>query len=202
MQVKLLRVIETHEYTPVGATISTKADIRIISATNRNLEDLCQQGKLRNDFYYRIRVIPIIIPPLRERREDIPLLTEHFWEKYATGVPLQNLPVDLLEQLYLFDWPGNVRQLQNTLQHYLATGQVDLSVAPEDAGQTIIKKLVHTRASSKVATPGLFDLLGQIEKEIILNALKHQAGKKHKTAEMLGIDRRTLYQKIKKHGIK
>lgn len=201
MQVKLLRVIETHEYTPVGAATSTKADVRIISATNRDLEDLSQQGKLRDDFYYRIRVIPVSIPPLRERREDIPLLIEHFWEQYASSTPTQNLPVDLLEQLYLYDWPGNVRQLQNTLQLYQTTGQVELFGDSETAAQTIIEKLVRSCTSSETATPGLYDLLGQIEKEIILNTLKHQAGKKHKTAEMLGIDRRTLYQKIKKYGL-
>jgi len=201
MQVKLLRVIETGEYTPVGDSINRAADVRIIAATNQNLETLCQQGKIREDFYYRLRVLSITIPPLRARREDLPLLITFFLDRYAPQASPHLVSDEILEQLYTYDWPGNVRQLQNTLQHYLATGQVELLPASETTPDMLIQRLVRAHHRSVSGGLGLVALLDQIEKQMILNALQHQGGKKQETADLLGIDRRTLYQKLKKYDI-
>lgn len=198
MQVKLLRVIETGEYMPVGASTSLTADVRVIAATNRNVEELCRQGKLREDFYYRIRVIPITVPPLRDRREDLPLLIEHILTQRAPGEFPPILPARLQEQIFLYDWPGNVRQLQNTLERYLTTGEIEFLSASGVTPDLFARRMVADPATSRVT---LAELLEHVEKQAILNALQRHARKKQETAEMLGIDRRTLYQKMKKYGI-
>jgi transcriptional regulator with PAS, ATPase and Fis domain len=120
MQVKLLRVLDDREYMPVGDTVVKKVDVRIIAATNRNLEDLRKRGLIREDFFFRIHVFTITAPPLRERKEDIPLLVDHFLSRYSSGEPLPTIPGEIMEILYNYDWPGNVREFQNALQRYLS----------------------------------------------------------------------------------
>jgi transcriptional regulator with PAS, ATPase and Fis domain len=131
MQVKLLRVIESGEYTPLGDVASKKAEVRIVSATNRDLGELVRQGKFRQDLFYRLKVIEIILPPLRERREDIRLLVEHILGRYGDDDKVSDLPAALREMLVHYDWPGNVRELINTIQRYLATDAVNLPGHPK-----------------------------------------------------------------------
>ena len=115
MQVKLLRVIEGGAYTPVGSNQSKTADVRIIAATNRDLQLLVKNGLMREDFFYRIHILPIHLPPLRERKEDLPLLVEHFMKRYGGKRSVPPLTGKLMEKLHHYDWPGNVRELQNVI---------------------------------------------------------------------------------------
>ena len=191
MQVKLLRVLDNREYTPLGDTAVKEADVRIIAATNRNLEALIQQGIIREDFFYRIHVIAITVPPLRERREDIPLLIEHIiWQESPDNQP-HPLPIHLIDRLSQENWPGNVRQLQNTLQHYLTTGEFLLQG----------RHLSNEPEPEFSETSGLFDAIDQFEKQMIVRALERNHGNRTATARMLRITRRTLYKKLGKYQI-
>ena len=127
LQVKLLRAVEGGEYTPVGGNQPKRANFRIISATNRDLTDQIRKGLLREDFYYRIHVIPIRIPSLKDRKEDIPLLVEFFIQRFSDGEKKASIPMKVMEAFYDYDWPGNVRELQNVLQRYLTVKNLDLA---------------------------------------------------------------------------
>ncbi|MCP4402483.1 MAG: PAS domain S-box protein, partial [bacterium] len=129
MQVKLLRALESGEYIPVGENTPRHADVRVIAATNRNLAEQLRQGVIRQDFFYRINVVTMTLPPLRDRREDIPLLVDRFLKHGDGGKQRTTLPGKIVEALYKYDWPGNIRELQNVLQRYLTVGRLDLTGA-------------------------------------------------------------------------
>ncbi|PIE33897.1 sigma-54-dependent Fis family transcriptional regulator [candidate division KSB3 bacterium] len=195
MQVKLLRALESGGFTPVGDTEVKHTDARLIAATNRNPQELLQNGLFREDFFYRIHVIAITISPLRERREDIPLLIEHILKEESPGRPTPKLSGSIIEHLTNYDWPGNVRQLQNTLQHYLTTGEL----------------LVQGQRLQDISPPGfdrevpevfsLSDALSQVERQIITQVLSQHRGNRTATASHLGITRRALYNKLEKYSI-
>ena len=190
MQVKLLRVFESGEYTPVGDVDSKKSDLRIIAATNKNLSDLVRKGVFREDFFYRIHVIEIIIPPLRARHEDIRLLVEHILSKHNAQEKLATLPEKLSQMLYHYDWPGNVRELINTIQRYLATDYITLPGHP------------HTEpAKDSEVSGGLSAAIESLERRMIENALRQTNWHRVKTAELLQIPRRTLYRKMQKYDL-
>jgi transcriptional regulator with PAS, ATPase and Fis domain len=185
LQVKLLRVLQDGEYIPLGDTTAKTADVRIIAATNKDLKILLQQEKIREDFYYRIRVIVINMPPLRDRKEDIPLLVEHFGQQYAKGKEPPAIPAKIIETLFTYDWPGNVRELQNELQRYLAEQRLEFTtILPEDQSDLPLSEAV-----------------GEYEKHYISRVLQQNQGNKTKTAVKLGIDRKTLHTKLRKYGI-
>ena len=117
MQVKLLRALDRGEYIPVGDTTAKQANVRIIAATNRNLAELRQKGLIREDFFYRIDVVAITVPPLRDRKGDIPLLIDHFLEHYGAGKKRSDFSGKILESLYRYNWPGNIRELENVIEH-------------------------------------------------------------------------------------
>lgn len=190
MQVTLLRAIESKGYTPVGDQAVKYADVRIIAATNRNLQEQVKQGLMRQDFFYRINVIPIPVPPLRERREDIPLLVEHFLQSYRAKQPSQLLPGEILDALYDYDWPGNIRQLQNVLLRYLTLHRLDFG---ED-GQILPEK----RSASG---QGFWQAVEAFEKQLIRDALEQNQGHKTHTAEILQLPLRTLRRKMKQYEI-
>ncbi len=198
LQVKLLRVLEGNGFTPVGTTEVIKPDIRFIAASNQDLSHRVKTGQIREDFYYRIHVFPIRLPPLRERKEDIPLLVEHFLKSTA---PLQQgkpITPGFLEALQAYDWPGNVRELQNTLHRYVSQGEVDF------LGERINSKISETSNFGDTINHGKMTLdqtLADCEKATILNALNNYEGHKVKTAAALGISRTTLFNKMKKYGI-
>jgi transcriptional regulator with PAS, ATPase and Fis domain len=129
MQVKLIGAIEGSGYTPVGDNKFRNADVRIIAATTRNLADMVKKGLMREDFFYRIYIIPITVPPLRDRKEDIPLLVDHFLNFHHRGNNPSKIPEKIIETLYDHDWPGNVRELQNVLKRYIAIKRLDLTGA-------------------------------------------------------------------------
>ncbi len=196
LQVKLLRAIEGGGYTPVGGKNLEKSDFRIIAATHRNLRELVAQQKMRQDFYYRIHLIPIYIDPLRQRKEDLPQLIDHFLNTLGDGRPL---PDRVVQELFQYDWPGNIRELQNVIHRYVTLGEIDLSptsgrMEPEDSPLPFPKP-------SNTSFTSLADALNEAEKSCILQCLQAQKWKRGRVAEILGIDRRTLFRKMKHHGL-
>jgi len=194
MQVKLLRAIEGGGYFPVGDSRPRHSDFRVIAATNRNLREMVKAGRIREDFFFRIHIIPITLPPLRERREDIPLLVDHFLMQYKGEKKLPALPGGVLEALYKYDWPGNIRELQNVLRRYLAIKRLDFLDAPAEA---------PAAESLPAAEQGqsLNQIMTQFERTVIEKCLEHHHWHRGKTAAALNIDRKTLFTKMKAHGL-
>jgi len=195
LQSRLLRVIEEREISRVGASEKIKLDVRIISATNKDLLEEVRKGEFREDLFYRLNVVPIRIPPLRERRQDIPLLAEYFLKKLREqrGTARKRISADAMRALETREWPGNVRELRNLIERAMVTCEAEV-IDTED--------LFHDEASLQPGgTPLAKGSLVEREKEEITNTLRQFGGHKAKTAEYLGINRKTLREKIRKYGI-
>jgi two-component system response regulator HydG len=204
-QVKLLRVLQEREMIPVGGTEPVPVDIRLIAATNRDLESEVRSGGFRTDLYYRLNVVGIHLPPLRERREDIPLLADAFLTRAAAerGQTRRSLSPEALQCVLAYDWPGNVRELENALERaaVLARGEVIAAeLLPERVrehgrgAQGTGERLVSDR-------PPANPTLETIERAYILWVLHSEGGNKSRAAEVLGIDPSTLYRKLKMYGV-
>ena len=193
-QVDLLRVLQEREFRRLGGTETIKVDVRIIAATNKDLLKLVEAGKFRDDLFYRLNVITITIPPLRERKEDIPLLITHFLEKYniETGKKIEKLSEAALNMLMDYHWPGNVRELENTIEHAVVVTEANM-ISPQALPDFFKKKDSSPVDSSKS--------LDEMEKQHIIQVLKENQGNISRTAEVLGINRVTLYRKIKEYNI-
>jgi PAS domain S-box-containing protein len=199
MQAKLLRAIEGGGFTPVGGLKEETSDFRIIAATNKDLKEQVKKGLMREDFFYRIHIIPVHLPPLRERKEDIPLLIEHFLQNHPPSKNLPKITVGVMETLTSYDWPGNVRELINTMHRYVTLGEVDFP------GVQIKSKISETSNFEDGTGHGQIALdqaMADSEKAYIVNALKNYDGHKINTASALGISRATLFNKLKKYGIR
>jgi two-component system response regulator HydG len=204
MQAKLLRVLQEKEVQRVGGEETIKVDVRIVAATNRNLEADVAKGRFREDLFYRLNVMNVNVPPLKERQEDIPLLAQHFLEKFAdknrkTVKGFVPLAVDMLLN---YDWPGNVRELENAIERavILLTGEY---ITEKQLPLNITKKYPDLSTSPIAAAP-LMDgtrSMEEIEKEAILATLKASGGNKSETARRLGITRKTLHNKLKNYGL-
>jgi PAS domain S-box-containing protein len=197
IQVKLLRALERGEYTPVGETRLQKSSFRVISATNRDFSAMVPKGLIREDFFYRISVIPIQLPPLRDRKEDIPLLIEHFLNMYVKGKKIPTIPARIAEVLYGHDWPGNVRELQSVIQRYLAVGNFDFLNFNEKEEPKRSEKDVFRMPD----VPDLRGAVERFERDFIRSVLNHNQWHRGKAASALGIDPKTLYSKMKKIGL-
>lgn len=200
-QVKLLRVIELQEFERVGGTRTIKVDVRIITATNKNLKDLVQQGKFREDLFYRLNVIQIIVPPLRERREDIPLLVNAFIKEFAAqnNKPALTISPKAMAALQNYSWPGNVRQLRNVIEAAVImcnTNEIKLYHLPEEIRLAEESALEEDTIRLRIGTP-----LSEMEKEVIKATLKKVNGNKAQAARLLGIGRKTLYRKMAEYSI-
>ncbi len=196
MQAKLLHAIETKTFTPVGSNIPQSGDVRLICATNRDLVRMVKDGTLREDFFYRIFVMDIPIPPLRERREDLPGLIEFFLNKFSPMDASPRIPEELMNRMLAYDWPGNVRELQNVILRYLATGQAHLlSPSRDDTPDG------HKQKQRSVPHETLEQTLARTERECILNALREHNGNKVRAAEELGVNLRTFHRRCAKLGI-
>jgi len=198
IQIKLLRVIENREIVRVGSNDPRTVDVRLLSASNRDLATLVKQGAFRKDLYFRLKVVRIVIPPLRERREDIPLLTEHYVHRLAEehGKPVTGITPDAQAVLGAYDWPGNVRELINTLETMivLARGEtLDVEDIPPEIRPS------HQTAARADLAPGMS--LQDAERVLIERTLKETEGNRQKTADILGIGERTLYRKIRQYGL-
>jgi PAS domain S-box-containing protein len=189
LQAKLLRAIEGGGYTPVGSSGTEAADFRLIAATNRDLIGHMRRGGMREDFFYRIHVIPITVPPLRDRREDIPLLVEHFLKGYSQSGTMKPIPGHLIGELINYDWPGNVRELQNAIQRYLAVERLEF--IPSAEPRTSEREEKEERLLLKGS-------LVEAEKAAIRKALDRCLGNRTRAAKMLGISRKTLLRKLKR----
>ncbi len=201
MQVKLLRVLQEREVERVGGTLTRSVDIRIIAATGKSLEDLVNEGSFRADLYYRINVIPIRVPPLRERREDILAIADSFLARLSneTGETKRTISPDLQEVLKSYIWRGNVRELQNVLERATTMSREE-SLLPEHVPEYLLHSLAKPRAGA--APPStLADARAEAERKTIVSALAAAGGNKTRAASILQIHRVKLYEKMKRHGI-
>jgi transcriptional regulator with PAS, ATPase and Fis domain len=208
MQQKLLRVLQQKEFRAVGGIAQRSSDFRVIAATNRSLQDEVEKGKFREDLYYRLNVMKLRLPPLRERKEDIPILIAHFLDRYGNG---HRVPTDIMETLTNYDWPGNVRQLEHTVQQMVAMNSGQW-ISKGDLPSTVVNRSVERAfdapsSSSPSSSPGFGEPgrpilpLAEIEKRAILHAMEVAKGDRTVAAAMLEIGRTTLYRKLKEYGL-
>jgi len=200
LQAKLLRALQEHEIRPVGATHMVKINVRILAATNRELDAAVESGHFRKDLFYRLNVLSLRVPPLRERRQDIALLAEHFLERMdLTGAGVRSLSSEALELLMAYDWPGNVRELENSLQRActLNSGPT-LHVADLPSP---VRNAREASLATGAAGEGRILPLAELEKQAILGTLEQLNGDKLLAARMLGIGKTTLYRKLKEYGL-
>lgn len=200
LQVKLLRVLQELEFEPVGGTKTCRVDTRVILATNENLDRAVAEGRFRQDLYYRINVINLELPSLRDRSADVPLLANHFLAEAREDVsrPVEGFTDETIAALQRYHWPGNVRELQNVIERAVLLGKSPL-IGVEDLPQHVL-----AGANIQVATPGgqsLKQAMSMPEREIILQVLRSNNWNRNLTAEALGINRTTLYKKMKRLGL-
>jgi DNA-binding NtrC family response regulator len=198
LQAKLLRVLQEREFEPLGAERTQRIDVRVIAATNRDLKKMVADGTFQEDLYYRLNVIPIEIPPLRERREDIPLLIEHFVEKHRqrTGKRIDRVDAEVIAALERYDWPGNVRELENTIER-----AVVLTTAPVLTAASVSLLGVTSTPASGLPSLRLHQNLEWVERETIRRALDQAGGVKKDAAELMGISQRALSYYLAKYRI-
>lgn len=216
LQVKLLRVLQNYQFEPVGSSRTVNVDVRIIAATNKDLEEAVQKKEFREDLYYRLNVIPVKIPSLRERRSDIPLLVTHFLEKFnsVTGHSVEPLSGQIMDALFSYDWPGNIRELENLMERLVilkGQGSVDLADLPH----RIFQKFVETQPEGAgalaewefprmVLPPAGLDLKAIVtafENHLVDQALARTHGNKNRASELLSMNRTTLVEKLRKRGM-
>jgi len=202
LQVKLLRVLQEFEFEPVGASKTDRVDVRCILATNQDLAEGVRAGTFRQDLYYRINVVNVHLPPLRERLSDIPLLADHFLQRHCqrTGRNVLGIREDALRRLQAFGWPGNVRQLENVLERAVILTRSG-HITPDDLPEEVASPKAGDLAGDDGRIVPLKKALERPEKEILLRALKAFHGSRQATAEALDINRTTLYKKMKRYGI-
>ncbi|MCP3923120.1 MAG: PAS domain S-box protein [Desulfobacterales bacterium] len=199
MQIKLLRVLDSGCYTPIGSNRALKSDARIITATNKKLTELVKKGEMRKDFFYRIHILPITLPPLKNRKEDLPLLIDFFLKKYSNNsIEFKDLPGHVFEALNNYDWPGNVRELQNTLHRYLTLNKIDFL---ETGKNLVSNNEIKEININSLKAQNLNDAVKKYEKEYILRVLEQNKWHRGKAADILGINRKTLFVKIKQYGL-
>jgi transcriptional regulator with PAS, ATPase and Fis domain len=202
LQSKLLRVLQEGEIRPLGSGQTKSVDVRIVAATNRKLEDEVKAGRFRQDLYYRLQVFPIRLPPLRERRDDIPTLGNHFLKRYAAemGKHVSGFSQQAMELLMSYAWPGNVRELENEVQRLVIQAEPGGYVMPQDLSPRIrnVEGLLE-----KIRPPKgtLKEMIEHIEKWLLIEALREHGNNKSATAKDLGITREGLHKKLKGYGI-
>jgi len=205
LQVKLLRVLQEHEFERVGSSQKIQINIRLISATNANLQEQVKSGQFREDLYYRLNVIPIHLPPLKERRGDIPQLARFFGEKICKEMnrPQISIGADAIKAMEAYDWPGNVREMENIIERTIALTESPI-IRREDLPSDIAQRVVETASRNTEITSDGIDMnrvIVEIEREMIQQAMALENGVKARAADLLKINRTTLVEKIKRLGI-
>jgi len=203
MQAKLLRVIQDREIQRVGSDFTLKVDVRILAATNRDLQEDVSVGKFREDLYYRLNVVTLRIPPLKERVEDIPLLAQHFLERYArkNKKRIKGFTPLAMDMFLKYDWPGNVRELENAVERAVILGPGDY-ITEKELPLSITKAYPHAEEIDRPPTVSKEpQSLEEAEKDAVLAALEASGGNKSETARVLGITRKTLHKKLQKYGV-
>lgn len=206
-QIKLLRVLEDGQITRVGANEPLKVNVRLVAATNADLKEMVAKGSFRKDLYYRLNVVNIVLPPLRERRADIPLLLDHFLKEMNArhSKQLEGFSKSARQALSAYDWPGNIRQLRNTVERMVVVdmdGLLDVDDLPDDI---VPLHPIHNDSNQQTLPAGSEGLVGkpltEVEKHYIVRALELTEGNREEAARLLGIGERTLYRKIKEYGM-
>ncbi|HEX7359759.1 MAG TPA: sigma 54-interacting transcriptional regulator [Bryobacteraceae bacterium] len=203
LQMKLLRVLQEKQFRPVGGLAPRSSNFRILAATNRDLGAEAQAGRFREDLYYRLNVMKLCLPPLRERKEDVPVLIGHFLQQYGNG---HHITDDVMQALVDFDWPGNVRQLEHTVQQIIAMNSGPWITAA-DLPSAVVNRRSEKALNAAAASPYPGDPqqevipLAELEKRAILHALERAKHDRTLAAVMLGIGRTTLYRKLKSYGL-
>ncbi len=203
LQTRFLRVLQEREYRPLGSTKTMKADFRVVAATNRPITDALEENRLRSDLYYRLNTFQIEIPPLRERREDVPPLVTLFLKRFAEqlGKEEPEIAPEAYQKLLAYSWPGNVRELQNTMEYAVVLARknrITVKELPSEVQLPVALQKPERHASKK---GGVAKSLNELERHAILDALAQSHGNKKKAAEALGIQRPTLYNKMKRYAI-
>ncbi len=201
MQVKLLRVIQEGTFMPVGAVDSRRVDVRILAATNRGLKEMVEAGTFREDLYYRLNVINIRVPPLRERKEDIPFLSEFFLNKAQNGEGKKVLTKRALEKLYDYAWPGNVRELQNEIERTIVLSGSETKITADMLSPKILEATERGKVQGARVHGKLKDALEELERDMIKEGLRRTGWNKSKLAKELGISRAGLIMKVEKYGL-
>jgi two-component system response regulator PilR (NtrC family) len=209
LQVKLLRVLQEKKIRRVGSTEEVEVDVRVVAATNRPLDRLVQEGRFREDLFYRLNVIPIRVPALRERREDVPLLANHFLERFGRemGKPVAKVSAEAMESLLRYSWPGNVRELENVIERAVAL-ETSPAILPERLPDSVRQGVAARRSSPDGAldtlAPGfsLDQHLEALEAALVSRALAQAAGDRGSASQLLGISARSLRYLIQKHGLR
>jgi len=219
LQTKLLRALQERTIERVGGQESIRVDVRVLAATNRDLEVAIRQGFFREDLYYRLNVVTLNLPPLRERRRDVPLLVEHFLAKYADSLGERGVAPEALDRLVGHEWPGNVRELENVIQRAMVLAQngvilpEHLPIGPVSAAASVAvdatleeiverKLLECVRGLRERSSANLYDLIiGLVEKPLLRAVLRETGGNQVRAAQILGINRNTLRKKLTEHGI-
>jgi two-component system nitrogen regulation response regulator GlnG len=218
LQPKLLRVLQERHLERIGGSEAIPVDVRVVAATNRELETLIRDGRFREDLYYRLNVVTLTLPPLRERIEDVPFLVDHFLAKYEGELGERALAAEALERLMSYSWPGNVRELENVIQHamVMASGGVilpeHLPVAPGPARPPVAEGTLEQLVEQKLAecirglgrreSANLYDLLiGLVERPLLRAVLRETGGNQLRAAALLGINRNTLRKKLRQLGL-
>jgi DNA-binding NtrC family response regulator len=196
MQAKLLRVLQEYEIRRVGAQEWSKVDVRIVAATNRNLEQLVQEGQFREDLFYRLKVVTITLPPLRDRREDIPLLAEHFLRRHAerNGKPTPQISDASMALLVDYPWPGNIRELEHTIERAVALASTQI-LTPDDLAPEL-------RSSIEVDLHRGSPTLEEVKRRYVVHVINESGGNISRAATVLGVDRRSLYRMLSRYGLR
>lgn len=206
LQAKLLRVLEDGVVRPVGADRATRVDVRVIAASNVNLSDAVAKGAFREDLFYRLQVVPIVIAPLRERRSDIPLLADHFLDRIRGRTPGREISIsrEAMVALWSYDWPGNVRELENMVERLviLCEGSIiDTSMLPENLVASTRPATPPVKVKLSDGGVNLNNLVRELEGRLINDALKQTGGNKQAAARMLGLKRTTFSAKLRRCGV-
>jgi transcriptional regulator with PAS, ATPase and Fis domain len=202
LQTRFLRVLQEREYRPLGSTQTMKADFRVIASSNRPIAQALSENRLRSDLYYRLNTFQVEVPPLRERKQDIPPLIAMFLKQFSQqlGKPEPDIAPDAFQKLLDYAWPGNVRELQNAIEYAVVLAQQGVIGVKELPTEVQLRKL--SEQAERGAPPRMgVQSLDEVERDTILRALAECHGNKKKAAELLGIQRPTLYNKMKRYAI-
>ena len=206
LQVKLLRVLQEREFERVGGSSTVKIDVRIVAATSTNLQEMVSEGTFREDLYYRLNVIPVDLPPLRDRREDIPLLLQRFSRQFTERHELEPKTVapEVVKALMNYDWPGNIRQLENIMERMVVLTSARTTIVAEDLPSELLNRGDALRAPAiEIPDEGINfqNVVSGMERDLILQSLRKSGGNKKLAAQLLNLKRTTLIEKIKRIGL-
>jgi DNA-binding NtrC family response regulator len=207
LQAKLLRALQEREVERVGESKPMKLDIRVVAATNTDLRTLVKDGRFREDLYYRLNVIPVTLPPLRARREDIPLLAQYFLKKSCreNGVAIKPISQDALRVLMGYDWPGNIRQFENTIEHAVAMSLTATEIGPSALPEDVRLRVQSTSLMPSVSIPdegiNFTSIVSQLERDLIVRCLEKTGGNKRQAARLLNLSRTTFIDKLQRLNV-